>query len=116
MSGLSSDVITSTKLVSTKFALTAPQTAMWLPQVVFPGKPVANNGAIVTIEGALDPWVFDEAIRRLVEETDALRLSFWMEGETVHQQVREQARCTIEHVNNIGFQSIGAVFHCSASR
>src|SRR6266851_5252229 len=99
MSGLSSDVITSTKLVSTKFALTAPQTAMWLPQVVFPGKPVANNGAIVTIEGALDPWVFDEAIRRLVEETDALRLSFWMEGETVHQQVREQARCTIEHVD-----------------
>ena len=99
MSGLSSDVITSTKLVSTKLALTAPQTAMWLPQVVFPGKPVANNGAIVTIEGALDPWVFDEAIRRLVEETDALRLSFWMEGETVHQQVRERARCTIEHVD-----------------
>src|SRR5258708_538972 len=72
-----------------KFAVTAGQKAMWLPQILFQGKPVANTGAAVAIEGALDPPLFAEAIRRLVEETDALRMSFGMEGDVPYQEVRD---------------------------
>src|SRR5438309_11332966 len=96
MSGLSSDVIASTKLVSTKFALTAPQTAMWLPQIMFPGQPVANTGATIAIDGPLDPRLFDEAVRRLVAETDALRLTLGMEGENVYQEVSDHVPYAVE--------------------
>ncbi len=94
-----SDVETSAELVSTKFALTAPQTAMWLPQIMFPGKPAANTGATIAIEGALDPRLFGEAIRRLVAETDALRLSLGMEGENVYQEVRDHVPYAIERID-----------------
>jgi hypothetical protein len=66
----------ATDLVSRKLALTAPQTAMWLPQIMFPGQPVANTGATVEIEGAFDPRLFAEAVRRLVaSSTLAMRRS-----------------------------------------
>jgi hypothetical protein len=94
-----SDVETSAELVSTKFALTAPQTAMWLPQMMYPGKPAANTGMMVTIEGALDPRVFEEAIRRLVAETDGLRLSLRMEGDIVYQEVRDHADYAIARID-----------------
>src|SRR5712691_3047425 len=99
MSGSTSDAGISAELVSTKFALTAPQTAMWLPQVMFSGKPVANHGVTVTICGALDLRLFDEAIRRLVEETDALRLSLSMEGDIVCQEVHDRVDYIIEHID-----------------
>ena len=87
------------ELVSTKSVLTTPQTALWLPQIMFPGKPVANTGWAVTIEGALDPRLFAEAIRRLVAETDALRLSLSIDGDTVYQQVRDYTDYAIQHVD-----------------
>jgi hypothetical protein len=99
MIGLWRDGGMSTELVGTKFALTAPQTALWLPQVLFPGKPVANTGFAVTIEGALDPLLFAEAMRRLVAETDALRLSLSVDGDTVYQRVREYSDYAVERID-----------------
>src|ERR1700704_1545629 len=95
----SSDVGTSAELVRTKSALTAAQTSMWLPQIMFPGRPVANIGNTVLIEGALDLQLFREAIRHLVAETDALRLSFATEGEAVYQEVRDRVDYTVERID-----------------
>src|SRR5438445_13823940 len=84
------------------FVLTAPQMAMWVPQALFPGRPVANCGVTVAIAGALDLRLFSEAIRILVEETDALRLRVRREGDAVLQEVGDCAGYAIESVDFAG--------------
>ena len=68
--------------------LTAAQSALWLDQQLFPGKPIYNTGHFLTIRGPLRFDLFEQALRETIEETRAsschpglvptLDLPFWI--------------------------------------
>ncbi|MFC5286678.1 amino acid adenylation domain-containing protein [Actinokineospora guangxiensis] len=56
--------------------LTAAQTGMWLAQQVERANPVYSIAERVDITGALDPVLFERAVRAVVADAEALRLRF----------------------------------------
>ncbi len=54
--------------------LTVAQTAIWLDQQLFPGRPIYNTGQALTIRGPLRVDLFRIALRETVAESPALRL------------------------------------------
>lgn len=54
--------------------LTAAQSGMWYAQSLDPLSPAQNTAECLEIDGPLDPEVFATALRRVVAETDALRV------------------------------------------
>jgi len=68
----------------------------WLEELFFPAKPNANTGIVVTLNVALDPQLFSEAIRRVVCETETLRLRFRMERTDIRQEVLDLPGYEIE--------------------
>src|SRR5258705_12580257 len=81
------------------FRLTAMQTPILLDQIFFPGKPIAHTGECLAINGAIDQKLFSEAIQRVVKETDALRVCFSMDGDTVYQEARDLPDYVVEQVD-----------------
>ena len=63
------------------------QAPLWIEQLYFPDKPIANTGILVTFTGQLDASTFVEAVRIVVSETDTLRIRLNMEGDSVYQEV-----------------------------
>jgi amino acid adenylation domain-containing protein len=63
------------------------QAPLWLEQLYLPGKPIANTGLSVTLDGHLDVSTFVEAVRLVVGETDTLRIRLNMDGDSVYQSV-----------------------------
>lgn len=70
-----------------RLALTTAQVPLWLEQLYLPGKPIANTGLSVTLDGHLDVSTFVEAVRLVVGETDTLRIRLNLDGDTVFQSV-----------------------------
>ena len=54
--------------------LTATQTAIWLDQQLFPGKPIYNVGQALTIRGTLRVDLFELALRQTIAECPGLQL------------------------------------------
>lgn len=54
--------------------LTAAQLGMWYAQSLDPLSPAQNTAEYLEIDGPVDPGVFATALRRVVAETDALRV------------------------------------------
>ncbi|WP_428956288.1 amino acid adenylation domain-containing protein [Streptomyces sp. cg35] len=54
--------------------LTAAQSGMWFAQALDPLSPAQNTAEYLEIDGELDPAVFAAALRRVIAETDALRV------------------------------------------
>ncbi|WP_240799800.1 amino acid adenylation domain-containing protein [Streptomyces sp. A1277] len=54
--------------------LTAAQAGVWFAQALDPLSPAQNTAECLEIDGPLDPEVFAAALRRVVAETDALRV------------------------------------------
>jgi len=73
------------------FALTAPQTAIWLDQALHPDKPIYNTGQILSLQTDLDVAIFAQALKRVVIENDALRLRFTQRGAKVLQHIVDDA-------------------------
>ncbi|GAA1936422.1 amino acid adenylation domain-containing protein [Kitasatospora viridis] len=66
--------------------LTAGQSGMWLAQQLAPENPAIQISECIEIHGAVVPELFLAAIRRLMEEFQALRLRFeTVDGETVQR-------------------------------
>ena len=82
-----------------RLALTTMQAPLWLEQLYFPDKPIANTGLAVKLSGHLEASVFVEALRRVIEETDTLRIRLNMEGDAVHQTVVDLPNYAIEQVD-----------------
>jgi enterobactin synthetase component F len=55
--------------------LTVPQTAIWLDQQLFPGRPICNTGQVLAIRGPLRADLFEIALRETLAESPSLRLS-----------------------------------------
>ncbi|MFF0596393.1 amino acid adenylation domain-containing protein, partial [Streptomyces antibioticus] len=59
-----------------RLPLTGAQTGVWYAQRLAPDSPVYNVGQYVEIEGPLDTALFEEAVRRVVGECEALTVRF----------------------------------------
>ncbi|WP_338910501.1 amino acid adenylation domain-containing protein [Mycetohabitans rhizoxinica] len=77
----------SDSITSSMHPLTTGQTAIWLAQQLRPDSPVYNIGQYTSIEGAIDPAVFEAAMRQVVDEVDSLRLQFVESNEGIRQYV-----------------------------
>lgn len=82
-----------------RLPLTTAQAPLWLEQLYFPGKPIANTGLAVSLHGKLEVSVFAEALRRVIAETDTLRIRLEMAGEAVHQAIVDLPNYCIEQID-----------------
>lgn len=58
------------------FPLTGAQAGVWFAQQVQPDSPIFRAGEYLEIHGPIDPELFERALRRVVDEVDALHLRF----------------------------------------
>ncbi len=79
-----------------RFALTAPQIAIWLDEALHPERPIYNTGQTLTIRTTLDTNCFVTAVRRVVAENDALRLRFVQRGGEIYQEVADELSVDVE--------------------
>src|SRR3954464_15003885 len=84
------------------YPLTSVQMPIWLDELFFPDKPIANTGVLVTMTGPLDARIFAEAVRQVVQETEALRLHLRMEDQEVRQTVEELSDYAIQQIDLSG--------------
>ena len=59
---------------SPAFPLSSAQQGIWFAQQIAPSSPAYNIGEYIEIHGAIDPPLFEQALRQVVAETDALRV------------------------------------------
>ncbi|AKJ29410.1 peptide synthetase [Caldimonas brevitalea] len=67
--------------------LASVQQVVWLDQVLDPGVPSYNLGAMWQIEGDLDPVLFESVLNELAAAHDALRLVLQLEAGVARQRV-----------------------------
>ena len=91
--------------VTTRAALTGAQTGVWYAQQVLRGTPDYNVGQYVDLPGDIDPELFEAALRRVVRETETLRVRI-VEGqgtEPPHQEVLAEVTWDLESVDMRSF-------------
>ena len=76
--------------------LTSGQLGIWYAQQLAPDNPVYNLGDCLEICGDLNVDAFEEALRRSLEEADAFRLRFRVEGGEPRQYLDDLAGHAIE--------------------
>ena len=69
------------------FGLTMPQIDIYVDQMMHPRKPIYNTGQTIEIRAHLDEARFVEALRRVVAETDGLRIRVFRQGTRVVQEI-----------------------------
>src|SRR4051812_24185826 len=70
----------------TLFPLTIAQTPIALDAMALSNSPAANTGDIARIRGPIDTKLFAEAVRRVVAETAAIRVSLHHRDGSLHQE------------------------------
>jgi amino acid adenylation domain-containing protein/non-ribosomal peptide synthase protein (TIGR01720 family) len=78
--------------------LTAGQSGMWLAHQVDSSNPMYSIAECVEIDGPIIPELFDQALHRLVDEVDALRVRFVPGAETPRQVVQASLEWSVRHV------------------
>src|SRR3954469_17627337 len=78
--------------------LTAGQSGMWLAHQVDSSNPMYSIAECVEIDGPINPELFDQALHRLVDEVDALRVRFVPGAETPRQVVQTSLKWSVRHV------------------
>jgi len=67
--------------------LSSAQLGIWFAQQLDPSSAAYNIGEYIEINGAIDPRLFERALRQVVAETDALSVQIVARGEQVAQSV-----------------------------
>ncbi|MFI9599854.1 amino acid adenylation domain-containing protein [Streptomyces sp. NPDC052043] len=70
-----------------RLPLTPAQSGIWFAQRIDSGNTVYNIAEYLDIHGPVDPDRFESALRRVVGETDALRVRFAENGEVPEQRI-----------------------------
>ncbi|MFB7738713.1 amino acid adenylation domain-containing protein [Streptomyces sp. NPDC056112] len=70
-----------------RLPLTPAQSGIWLAQRIDSGNTVYNIAEYLDIHGPVDPGCFETALRRVVGETDALRVRFAEHGDIPEQLI-----------------------------
>ncbi|WP_229816411.1 condensation domain-containing protein, partial [Streptomyces lucensis] len=84
---------------TTRLPLTAAQSGMWYAQRLDPDNPIYNGGQYWEIDGQLDPDVFEQALRQVIRETDALRTRFVEDRDGLWQLVEENPRRVVQYLD-----------------
>ncbi|AJE43577.1 non-ribosomal peptide synthetase [Streptomyces nodosus] len=71
-----------------RLPLTPAQSGIWFAQRIDSANTVYNIAEYLDIQGPVDPDRFETALRRVVDETDALRVRFVEDGEIPGQWIR----------------------------
>ncbi|MGY1502800.1 amino acid adenylation domain-containing protein [Streptomyces sp. QTS52] len=79
--------------------LMAGQLGIWYAQQLDPENTVFNAGEYVEIRGALDVSTFTAALRRTVEEVQAVHARFTMEGDAVRQSFDRPPDWTLHRID-----------------
>ncbi|UTR13170.1 amino acid adenylation domain-containing protein [Salipaludibacillus sp. LMS25] len=70
-----------------RLPLTEAQAGIWFAQQLDRKNPLYNTAEYVTIEGAIDPNYFEQAVRLVIKEAEALHVSFNQTGEDIYQVI-----------------------------
>lgn len=68
----------------TTYPLSAAQMEIWLAQQFNPSSPVYNVGQFTEVHGALDPVLFEAALRQVITEAESLCLRFIKSGPVIY--------------------------------
>ncbi|MFJ2810852.1 amino acid adenylation domain-containing protein [Kitasatospora sp. NPDC087271] len=79
--------------------LSSAQSGIWFAHHLRPGSPVYNTGEYVDIPGPIDPELFETAVRRVVDETESLRVRLTDGGEGPRQVVTPSPDWSMDHVD-----------------
>lgn len=77
------------------FPLTHPQKRVWYTDQITPGTSLFNLGGIMRIRGPVDPVIMEQAIQKIVEENDGLRLMIINDDGEPKQYIRELVEFTL---------------------
>ncbi|MFD7257551.1 amino acid adenylation domain-containing protein [Streptomyces sp. NPDC059874] len=77
-------------------SLTAAQAGIWFAQQLDPENPIYNAAEYIDIRGAVDSGVFERALRRLVHESEALRMRVVEDDEGLWQSADPDPEWTLE--------------------
>ncbi|MCR6105082.1 amino acid adenylation domain-containing protein [Salipaludibacillus agaradhaerens] len=70
-----------------RLPLTEAQAGIWFAQQLDQGNPLYNTAEYVAIEGAIDPRYFEQAVRLVLKEAEALHATFNQTGEESYQVI-----------------------------
>ncbi|MDX2604376.1 amino acid adenylation domain-containing protein [Streptomyces caniscabiei] len=79
--------------------LTSAQHGVWVAQRLAPDSPLYTCGIYYDVPGPVDRALLARAVRRTVAETEALRVRFHEDGETVRQTVDPSVQGELEYVD-----------------
>ncbi|WP_331744332.1 amino acid adenylation domain-containing protein [Kitasatospora sp. NBC_01300] len=79
--------------------LSSAQSGIWFAHHLRPGSPVYNTGEYVDIPGPIDPELFETAVRRVVDETESLRVRLTDGAEGPRQVVTPAPDWSMDHVD-----------------
>ena len=96
--------------VADRSNLTTSQFLIWLGQKLTPDVPLYNMAHTFTIEGALDPALYQQAFQALIDGSDALRTVIVEEDGVPQQRVRAQLQVTVAQIDLSGEPDPDAAF------
>ncbi|MFE4397809.1 MULTISPECIES: non-ribosomal peptide synthetase [Streptomycetaceae] len=79
--------------------LSSAQSGIWFAHHLRPGSPAYNTGEYVDIPGPIDPELFETAVRRVVDETESLRVRLTDGADGPRQVVTPLPDWTMHHVD-----------------
>ncbi|MFJ5974622.1 amino acid adenylation domain-containing protein, partial [Streptomyces sp. NPDC093060] len=82
-----------------KFPLTGAQAGVWFAQQMDPDSPIFRAAEYLEIHGPVDPQLFERALRRLVDEADALHVRFLETDDGPRQTVGPAPEWTLHVVD-----------------
>ena len=84
---------------SSMYRLSTAQLGIWFAQQINPYASAYNIGEYIEIHGSLDPRLFEQALRTVVSETDALRLQIVNHLDVPQQVVRPALSWTMPYTD-----------------
>ncbi len=84
------------------YPLTSNQRDIWLDQAVHPDIPLYNIGGYLRIDGKIDRALFKQAVGRLVNKNDALRIVLREDNPTPVQEFREEVNFEFPFIDFAG--------------
>ncbi|MGW3645402.1 amino acid adenylation domain-containing protein [Streptomyces sp. NPDC000878] len=88
--------------MNTALPLTAAQHGVWVAQRLAPDSPLYTCGIYYDVPGPVDRGLLTRAVERAVAETEALRVRFHDDGETVRQTVDPSVQGELEYLDLSG--------------
>ncbi|MGI6168579.1 MAG: amino acid adenylation domain-containing protein [Christensenellales bacterium] len=81
------------------YALTHPQQRVWYTEKLHPGTGMWNNAGTLKIKGTLETDLLEQAVNRLLQDSDSIRIRMMLSGDEPRQYVEPYAYTSIERLD-----------------